>query len=90
MKSELMCIIEGLTPIISMIAAVASASAVFKANEISTSLKKFQKNSMLNAREIELAMQMLEALKIYDEWCKEDAAGSDVNFHTSRQTIYES
>ena len=30
----------------------------------------------------------LELLKIYDVWCKEDGAGSDVNFHDSTESNY--
>ena len=81
-------ILESISPIISAIAAIASAFAVFKANDIANTVKDFQKNSILNEREIELIGKALEKLNIYKVWCKTDAAGNDVNYHDSNETEY--
>ena len=81
-------IITSLAPFISAVAAIAAAIAVFKANEISSALKRLQRNSILNQREIQFLNRALELLKIYDVWCKQDGAGSDVNFHDSKESSY--
>lgn len=87
---ELKEIIESLAPVLSAIAAIAAAVAAFNANRISNALKRLQKNSILNQRELQLLNRALELLKIYDVWCKEDGAGSDVNFHDSKESNYDS
>lgn len=85
---ELTSLITAISPLLAAIAAVAAAIAAFKANEISGALKRLQKNSILNQREIQLLNRVLELLKIYDVWCKEDGSGSDVNFHDSKESTY--
>ena len=75
-------------PLLSVFAALASAYAVFKANEIAVAVRRFQKNSILNQREIELLGRALEKLNIYDVWCKQDGSGSNVNYHNSNETEY--
>jgi hypothetical protein len=79
-----------MAPVFTMFAAIASALAIFKANEIASSLKRFQRNSFLNRRELNLLNRALELLKIYEVWCTDNGAGSDVNFHDSNETSYES
>lgn len=64
--------------------------AAFKANEISSSLRRLQRNSILNQQEIQLLNRILELLKIYDVWCRDDGAGSDLNFHDSKESNYNS
>jgi hypothetical protein len=81
-------IITSLAPFLSAVAAIAAAIAAFKANEISSALKRLQRNSILNQREIQFLNRALELLKIYDVWCKQDGAGSDVNFHDSKESSY--
>lgn len=88
--SELANFITSIAPLLSTIAAVAAAIAAFKANEISGALKKLQKNSILNQREMQLLNRALELLKIYEVWCTDDGAGSNVNFHDSKESIYNS
>jgi hypothetical protein len=83
-------ILESIAPIISAIAAIASVVAVFKANEIAKTVKNFQRNTLLNQREIELLGKALEKLSIYNAWCKTDSVGNDVNYHDSNETEYES
>lgn len=85
---ELEKIIVSLAPILSAIAAIAAAVAAFKANEISNALKRLQRNSILNQQEIQLLNRTLELLKIYDVWCRDDGAGSDLNFHDSKESNY--
>lgn len=85
---EFTSLITAISPLLAAIAAIAAAIAAFKANEISGALKRLQKNSILNQREIQLLNRALELLKIYDVWCKEDGAGSDVNFHDSKESTY--
>ncbi|MEZ9778609.1 hypothetical protein [Vibrio sp. 10N.261.54.A5] len=70
-------------------AAAIAAIAAFKANEISGALKKLQKNSILNQREIQLLNRALELLKIYEVWCTNNGAGSNVNFHESKESNYD-
>ena len=86
--SEFEELITSLAPMLSAIAAIAAAVAAFKANEISSALKRLQRNSILNQQEIQLLNRALELLKVYDVWCKEDGAGSDVNFHDSKESNY--
>jgi len=81
-------ILELISPIISAIAAIASVVAVFKANDIANTVKDFQRNCLLNQREIELIGKALEKLNIYNVWCKPDGAGSDVNYHDSNEVEY--
>lgn len=81
-------IITLISPLLAAIAAVAAAVAAFKANEISDALKRLQKNSILNQREIHLLNQALELLKIYDVWCSDNGAGSGDNFHYSKKSNY--
>ena len=81
-------LITSLAPMLSAIAAIAAAVAAFKANEISSTLKRLQRNSILNQHEIQLFHRALELLKVYDVWCKEEGAGSDVNFHDSKESSY--
>ncbi|MBB1320447.1 hypothetical protein [Shewanella sp. SR43-8] len=83
-------ILESIAPIVSSIAAIASFFAVLKANEIAKTVKYFQRNTLLNQREIELIGKALEKLNIYNVWCKEDSAGIDVNYHDSNETEYNS
>lgn len=83
-------ILNSMLPIFSMFAAIASTLAVFKANEIARSARDFQKNSILNQREIELIGKALEKLSIYDVWCKSGGAGENVNYHDSNETEYAS
>lgn len=89
-----MCEFEGvvtsLAPILSAIAAIAAAIATVKASQISSAFHKFQKNNVLNQREISLLNRALELLKIYDVWCTVDGAGSDINFHDSKESDYKS
>lgn len=77
-------------PLLSAVAAIASAFAACNANKISKALQRLQKNSILNQREIELLSRALELLKVYDVWCKPDGAGNDVNFHDSKESNYSS
>lgn len=88
--SDLTSMINSISPLLATIAAVAAAVAAFKANEISGALKRLQKNSILNQREIHLLNRALELLKIYDIWCTDSGAGSDVNFHDSKESSYNS
>lgn len=85
---ELANFVTSMAPLLAAIAAVAAAIAAFKANQISGALRRLQKNSILNQREIQLLNRALELLKIYDVWCKEDGAGADVNFHDSKESNY--
>lgn len=85
---EIEKVVTALTPVFSTIAAIAAAVAAFKANEISNSLKRLQKNSILNQQEIHLLYRALELLKIYDVWCTNDGAGSNVNFNDSSESNY--
>jgi len=87
---DLASTITSISPLLAAIAAVAAAIAAFKANEISGALKRLQKNSILNQREIHLLNRALELLKIYDVWCTDSGAGSDVNFHDSKESHYNS
>ena len=80
--------IASISPLLAAIAAVAAAVAAFKANEISAALKRLHKNSILNQRELHLLNRALELLKIYDVWCTDNGAGSDVNFHDSKESNY--
>ncbi|TQP91961.1 hypothetical protein FLL87_06885 [Vibrio cholerae] len=86
---ELEKLITAFAPLLSAVAAIAAAFAAFKANEISSALKKLQRNSILNQREIQLLSRALELLNIYDVWCKENGAGSSVNFHDSKESNYD-
>jgi hypothetical protein len=72
------------------ISAIASAIAAWNANKISSSVKMFQRNTFLNAQELDLLSRALKLLKIYEVWCTDNGAGSDVNFHDSKETSYES
>lgn len=81
-------ILNSIAPILSAIAAIASAFAVYKANEIAKAVRDFQKNSVLNHREIKLIGKALEKLNIYDVWCKPDSSGQDINYHDSSETEY--
>lgn len=83
-------IITSAVPLFAAIASIAAAIAAFQANRISSALKKFQRNSVLNQREIQLLNRALELLKIYEVWCKQDGVGSDVNFHDSKESNYNS
>jgi hypothetical protein len=85
---ELTNIAISIAPLLAAIAAISAAIAAFKANEISGALRRLQKNSILNQREIQLLNRALELLKIYDVWCREGGAGSDVNFHDSKESNY--
>lgn len=85
---ELEKLMTSLAPLLSAAAAIAAAFAAFKANEISTALKRLQRNSILNQREIQLLSRALELLNIYDVWCKKDGSGSSVNFHDSNESNY--
>lgn len=77
-----------ISPIFSALAAIASVFAVYKANEIAKTVRDFQKNSVLNSREIELIGKALEKLSIYDTWCKPNCSGEDVNYHQSNEVEY--
>lgn len=88
--AELEKVLVSLVPMLSAIAAIAAAVAAFKANEISSSLRRLQRNSILNQQEIQLLSRILELLKIYDVWCRDDGAGSDLNFHNSKESNYDS
>ncbi|MBM4941647.1 hypothetical protein HYO29_22465 [Vibrio parahaemolyticus] len=83
-------LIESVAPIISAVAALASVFVVLKANEIANTAKNYQKNSLLNKREIELLGIILEKLSIYDAWCKQGASGENVNYHESNEVAYQS
>jgi hypothetical protein len=87
---EFMEILAELAPFLSAIAAISAAIAAFKANEISSAVRKLQRNSVLNQREINYLNRVLELLKIYDVWCKEGGAGADINFHDSKESNYSS
>jgi hypothetical protein len=87
---EFVEISKSIAPILAAISAVAAAVAAFNANRIARSLMRFQRNSFLNARELNLLNRSLELLKIYEVWCTDSGAGSDVNFHDSKETSYES
>jgi hypothetical protein len=87
---EFTLMLESIAPIILAIAAIASAFAVFKANEIANAVERFQKNSVLNQREIELIGKALEKLCIYSVWCKLGGAGENVNYHDSNEVEYDS
>jgi len=87
---ELEEISKSIAPILAAISAIAAAIAAWNANKISSSVKMFQRNSFLNAREFDLLNSALELLKIYEVWCTDDGAGSDVNFHDSKETSYKS
>lgn len=80
--------LTSLAPLLSAVAAFAAAIAAFQANQISNALKRLQRNGILNQREIQLLNRALELLKIYDVWCTESGAGSDVNFHESNESNY--
>jgi hypothetical protein len=86
---EIAKIINALAPLLAAIAAVAAAIAAFKANEISGALKRLQKNSILNQREVQLLNRALELLKIYEVWCTDNGAGNNVNFHDSKESNYD-
>ncbi|WP_439148386.1 hypothetical protein [Vibrio sp.] len=83
-------LIESVVQIISAVAALASVLVVLKANEIANTAKNYQKNILLNRREIELLGIILEKLSIYDAWCKQGASGEDVNYHESNAAEYHS
>ncbi len=83
-------LLASLAPLLSAVAAIAAAIAAFQANNISKSLKRLQRNSILNQREIQLLNRALELLKIYEVWCTDSGAGSDVNFHDSNESNYKS
>jgi len=87
---ELTNLLTSTAPLLAAIAAIAAAIAAFKANEISGALNRLQKNSILNQREIQLLNRALELLKIYEVWCTDDGYGSDVNFHESKESNYDS
>jgi len=91
---EIECILKELiniiVPLFSMLAALASAYAVFKTNQIAKSARDFQKNTILNQRQIELVGKALEKLTIYNVWCKSGGAGDNINYHDSDETEYES
>jgi hypothetical protein len=87
---ELEEISKSIAPILTAISAIAAAVAVFKANSIASSVKRFQRSSFLNARELNLLNRVLELLKIYEVWCTDNGAGFAVNFHDSKETSYES
>ncbi|MEZ8437890.1 hypothetical protein AB6D90_15185 [Vibrio splendidus] len=82
--------LDSITPFVSAIAALASAFAVFKANDIALTAKNFHKNSVLNKRELELLGKALEKLSIYDVWCKTGGAGKSINYHDSTEVQYSS
>ncbi|WP_379544248.1 hypothetical protein [Psychrobacter sp. R86515] len=83
-------VLKSIAPVISAIAAMTSAFAVFKANDIANTVKNFQRNTLLNQREIELIGKALEKLNIYSVWCKDDGAGNNVNYHDSNEIEYKS
>ncbi|WP_117235762.1 hypothetical protein [Vibrio maerlii] len=82
--------LDSISPLVSAIAALASAFAVFKANDIAETVKNFHKNSVLNHRELELLGKALEKLSIYDVWCKTGGVGESVNYHDSNEVEYSS
>ncbi|HDY7754593.1 TPA: hypothetical protein RQL25_004610 [Vibrio vulnificus] len=82
--------LDSITPFVSAIAALASAFAVFKANDIALTAKNFHKNSVLNQRELELLGKAIEKLSIYDVWCKTGGAGESINYHDSNEVEYSS
>lgn len=82
--------LNSIAPILAAISAFAAAVAALNANRIARSLKRFQRNSFLNSRELDLLNRSLELLKIYEVWCIASGAGSDVNFHDSKETSYQS
>ena len=59
--------------VLSTIAAIASAFAIYRSNKTAKAVKNIQKNIILNQREIELIGKALEKLNIYNVWCKQDA-----------------
>lgn len=75
--------------VLSTIAAIASAFAIYRANKTAKAVKNIQKNIILNQREIELIGKALEKLNIYNVWCKQDASGQDINYHDSDEIEYE-
>lgn len=79
-------ILASFAPLLSAVAAIAA----FQANNISNALRRLQRNSILNQREIQLLNRALELLKIYEVWCTGNGAGSDVNFHDSNESNYKS
>lgn len=83
-------LIESVAPLVSAVAALASVFVVWKANGIANTAKNYQKNSLLNKREIELLGIILEKLSIYDAWCKQGASGENVNYHESNEVAYQS
>lgn len=83
-------ILASFAPLLSAVAAIAAAIAAFQANNISNALRRLQRNSILNQREIQLLNRALELLKIYEVWCTGNGAGSDVNFHDSNESNYKS
>ncbi len=87
---EVNSILTSLVPLLSAVAAISAAFAAFKANQISRALMSLQRNGILNQREIQLLHRALELLKTYDVWCTDDGAGSDVNFHDSKESNYNS
>ncbi|MCG9559851.1 hypothetical protein [Vibrio kanaloae] len=74
---------------LSLIAAVASAFAVYQANNIARSARDFHINSILSNRELELLGLALEKLNIFDVWCKSGGSGEDINFSESKISEYE-
>ncbi|MEZ9131464.1 hypothetical protein [Vibrio breoganii] len=83
-------LIESIAPLVSAVATLASVFVVWKANGIANTAKNYQKNSLLNKREIELLGIILEKLSIYDAWCKQGASGENVNYHESNEVAYQS
>lgn len=75
--------------VLSTIAAIASAFAIYRSNKTAKAVKNIQKNIILNQREIELIGKALEKLNIYNVWCKQDASGQDINYHDSDETEYD-
>jgi len=86
---EFESVLTSLAPLLSAVAAIAAAIAAFQANAISRSLRRLQSNSILNQREIQMLNRALELLKIYEVWCADNGAGSDVNFHDSNESNYK-
>lgn len=82
--------LNSISPFFSAFAAIASFFAICKANDIAKTVRDFQKNSVLNSREIELIGKALEKLSIYDVWCKPNCSGQDVNYHESSEVEYSS
>lgn len=82
--------LNSMAPVFTMFAAIASALAIFNANEISRSVRDFQQNIILNQREIELIGKTLEKLAIYEIWCKSGGTGEGVNYHDSNEVEYAS